>query len=66
MPSRPPSTTITEPLQYAPALEARNRIVPAMSGSEPARSAGIKDGSILFMNDPVRSVGNTVGRDELA
>ena len=38
---RPPSVTMTFPLQYAPARDVRNRIQPAMSSIVPDLSAGI-------------------------
>jgi hypothetical protein len=42
MVSRPPSTTSIKPLQYAPALEAKYKIVPAMSCSSPVLCNGTK------------------------
>lgn len=59
---RPPSTTKTLPVQYAPALLVRNRIVPAISSSVP----DLSNGTLLLgktpspMSPAAISEGNTV------
>jgi hypothetical protein len=60
--SRPPSRTMTFPLQYAPALLVKNKIQPAMSSSVPDLSSGILYlGNIPSPMIPAaRSLGNTV------
>ena len=60
--SRPPSTTSTFPVQYAPALLVRNKIQPAISSSVPDLSSG----TLLFGKAPspmipaARSDGKTI------